>query len=264
MPDWGGDQDAVNLEFLADGTAKLQYDSATQVGLGLGVIPLRVNGAWLMRAVTAEVTLGTGGLSASTVYRVYAYDNGGATTLEASATAHATDATFGVEIKSGDPSRTLVGLLRTNASTQFEARFTRTYFGRSVVTQINFFTAGRALPNNQATFLEVHTEIRVEVVVFADGLVTASFAGEWGNNTAGHGAYLGIGVDGNAPTEPVTAFYPATTATSGTASVSIALTLAEGYHFFTIVGKAYTSGIVTCVGGATAGQRMALRVTAAR
>ena len=50
----------------------------------------------------AGITLATGGLAASTVYYVYAYDNSGTLTLEASATAYATQAGTGIRIKNGD------------------------------------------------------------------------------------------------------------------------------------------------------------------
>src|SRR5690348_7737883 len=69
------------------------------------------------------VTVGNGGLSASTTYYVYVYNNAGTLTLELSTTGHAMDTTSGnegVEIKSGDNSRSLVGMIRTNASSQFQ------------------------------------------------------------------------------------------------------------------------------------------------
>jgi hypothetical protein len=62
-------------------------------------------------------------LAASTLYWVYAFINSGVVTADFSTTARATSSTAGnegVEIKSGDDSRTLIGMVYTNASGQFQ------------------------------------------------------------------------------------------------------------------------------------------------
>ncbi|MCJ2144280.1 hypothetical protein MKL20_30200, partial [Methylobacterium sp. E-066] len=56
-------------------------------------------------------------MSAATLYYVYAYMNGSTLALEAVTTAHATDATYGHEIKTGDGTRTLVGMVYTGPGT---------------------------------------------------------------------------------------------------------------------------------------------------
>jgi hypothetical protein len=66
---------------------------------------------------SAGVTISNAGLAASTVYYVYARMSGGAMALELSTTGHTP--TNGVETKTGDTTRTLVGMVRTNASSQF-------------------------------------------------------------------------------------------------------------------------------------------------
>ncbi|MEK6712227.1 MAG: hypothetical protein AABZ64_16790 [Nitrospinota bacterium] len=66
----------------------------------------------------AGVTIDTTGLSANTLYWVYARDNAGAVALELSTTGFALD-NQGFPTKSGDVTRTLAGVAVTNGSTQF-------------------------------------------------------------------------------------------------------------------------------------------------
>lgn len=96
---------------------RFTFVNATTCQLALGVIPLRVGAVWQMRTISPAVTISNAGLTANTSYYAYAFDNASATQLEFSATGHVTDSAFGVEVKSGDPSRTLVGMVRTGAGT---------------------------------------------------------------------------------------------------------------------------------------------------
>jgi hypothetical protein len=85
----------------------------------------------------AGVSLAAAGLTASTTYFIYAYMNSGTMTLEASTTAHATSTTAGnkgTEIKSGDNTRTLVGIARVIAGPAWQdtaaQRFVISWFNR--------------------------------------------------------------------------------------------------------------------------------------
>jgi Phage tail-collar fibre protein len=71
----------------------------------------------LQRVPAAGVALPPTGLTANTLYYIYAYMVGAAITLEASTTGHVTSSIDGVEIKSGDQSRTLVGMAYTITGT---------------------------------------------------------------------------------------------------------------------------------------------------
>lgn len=68
---------------------------------------------------SSGVSLSNSGLSSSTTYHIYAYMNGSTMTLEASTTTHATSATDGIRIKTGDQTRTYVGSLETDGSSNF-------------------------------------------------------------------------------------------------------------------------------------------------
>lgn len=63
----------------------------------------------------AGVTLAIGAAAAATLYYIYAYMSGSTMTLEFSATGYSTQAGTGVPIKTGDATRTLVGLARSPA-----------------------------------------------------------------------------------------------------------------------------------------------------
>ncbi|MEB2654919.1 hypothetical protein SOP89_26500, partial [Pseudomonas siliginis] len=112
-------QHAVQLGQLGQvghGQCRLSYVSGTQLKLSpYNGNNLIINGV-PQQIPSAGVTLANTGLAASTKYYVYAYMNAGTMTLEAVTTAHATG-TNGVEQKSGDATRTLVGMILTDGST---------------------------------------------------------------------------------------------------------------------------------------------------
>jgi hypothetical protein len=118
---------------------RFQYTNATTCTL----IPykgdaIRIQGL-IYSIPTGGVTLSVTGLAGNTFYWVYAYVSGGAIALEASTTGRVTDTTpgnVGTEIKSGDPSRTLVGIVQTNATPAFfnlaQARGVRSWMNRRI------------------------------------------------------------------------------------------------------------------------------------
>jgi len=105
---------------LIHGQCYLSWASASSVTL------LPLNGNRLIIDGTSQtipaagVSLSNSGLTVSTTYNLYAYMNGSTMTLEASTTAHATSATDGIEIKSGDQTRTFVGAVDVDGSGDFE------------------------------------------------------------------------------------------------------------------------------------------------
>ncbi len=110
------------LNFAAnDGGATLTYTNATTLTLvpaAGGRIPIYTGGQIaLIELPAAGVTLSNSGLSAGTNYFVYARYTGTQILLEASTTGHANAS--GLEVKSDDISRSLVGLIWTNGSGQF-------------------------------------------------------------------------------------------------------------------------------------------------
>jgi hypothetical protein len=76
--------------------------------------------ACLTATTTSMYVLGvsSSSLSASTLYYIYLWDNSGTWVLDAETTAHATDSTTGIEIMSGDSTKTLVGMIHTDANSK--------------------------------------------------------------------------------------------------------------------------------------------------
>ncbi|MFP3556433.1 hypothetical protein SB861_37820 [Paraburkholderia sp. SIMBA_049] len=96
----------------------------------------------------AGVTLAAAGAVANTTYYIYAYMAGSVMTLEYSTTGHSQDANTGVEIKTGDSSRTLVGMGRATATGSFAAN-------SSQITCISWFNRRRRVASNSTNGLSL-------------------------------------------------------------------------------------------------------------
>lgn len=156
------------------GQVRLSYVSTTSIRLDrCNGTKLFVNGA--NRDVpSAGITLSNSGLSASTLYYIYAFMSGATMTLEASTTAPAADSTYGHQIKTGDSTRSLVGKVFMNGGGLFEdsaiLRYVASWFNRQLKTVANSQSA-----NSSSTTFAV--------------LQTMSFLG-WPGDTA---SFLAIG-----------------------------------------------------------------------
>jgi hypothetical protein len=199
------------------------------------------------------VTLANGGLAASQYYFVYAFDNAGTRTLEASITAHTADATTGIQIKTGDATRTLVGFLRTNASSQFEFGTGNlsvlSYYNRRqvahqtfIITDITFGGATPALIASGPNFLH-----------WGDAAVTFHWNMRAVYTTAG-GAWVTTQLDVDGAVMPGTSMLnmcPAVTTPFVPVGGSFVHgTLAEGFHSFGVRGGV-SAGVGHWVGAAS-------------
>jgi hypothetical protein len=144
--------------------------------------------------ITCDVT----GATAAALYYIYAYMSGSTMTLERSTTARVFDAATGVWVKTGDTSRTFVGLAMpatgpvwVNTSTD---RWVTSYFNRrprsmrSASISFNTSSTSWAEASGYISWIELaedHTQI------IANGSIYSS--------TAGQVSYLGVGVDGASP-----------------------------------------------------------------
>lgn len=134
---------------------------------------LTVNGA----AVTIPAvgpTLAVTGLTPDTTYYVYAYLNGATLTLEASATAPATH-TNGQQIKTGDATRSLVGMVNPITGPAFadaqNDRRVLSYYNRRRKSLYGAFTTNRT--TTSTTLAEVNAENRVRFLSW--GVADESF-----------------------------------------------------------------------------------------
>lgn len=137
------DPDAWRLVFSAS-------TSLTLKGIGQGGGTININGA--VASYTSDPVLSNSGLSASTLYRIYAYLNSGTVTLEASTTTSTADEYGVYSYKTGDSSRRFVGLAYTNTGAQFTVdmvRSARNEPGYSVLK--HYQPAGAAYPQTGST-----------------------------------------------------------------------------------------------------------------
>jgi hypothetical protein len=204
-------------------------------------------------------------LAASTVYYVYSFSNSGTLTADFSTTGHATSSTagnVGTEIKSGDGTRTLIGMIRTNVSSQFvdsaTQRFVRSWFNDPGIVGKTANISATGL--GTATNVEISTSLRVEFLTWSGEWVHIGVIGYGYNSVAGNSMVLSSGFDttaeqvGSSRFDTFTASINASTALS---SASDKNDLTEGYHFGT--GFYSTSG-----GAGTANFVVSTQVTAQR
>jgi hypothetical protein len=192
-------------------------------------------------------------LAANTTYYVYAFNNAGTITADfrTDGNGHLTDTTAGnegVEVRcstgtTADSTRTLIGLIRTNASSQFvdsyAQRFVRSWFNRKPAATINYFAADRT--TSSTTTVEINSEIRNEVLILAGESWLINIAGNISNNTTGARTFAGIGVDNAVGQQSGTYFHSSSANQAGACSATdLEVSLTEGYHYSTVVGNAST------------------------
>jgi len=220
-------------------------------------LPLKIGGVWKFKEIpSAGVTLSASGASADTTYFIYAFDSSGTLTLERSTTAHAIDSDTGIEVKSGDASRTLVGMARAitgpawaDTGTQ---RFVLSWFHRRGIGAVNGFSTDRT--TTSTTYVEVNSEIRVEFLTWADEAVLAGISGIALNSGLAL-TITSLGFDGTTAEDAWSGGHSG----AGGEAIPSALTLvrnglAEGYHFATLLGRV-GGGTGTWFGGSAVGAR---------
>lgn len=236
--------------FPQPGNAYFSYVGATSVSL----VPfngnfIKINGK-LYTIPSSGVTGTNAGLSANTLYYVYLYNNAGTLSLEFSTTVHATSATAGnagVEIKSGDDTRTLVGMVYTNASSQFTPNLVSSWFNRRLRSWRAGFTADRS--TSSTSFVELNAEIRVSFLLWGGESHTVLYNGAQSEAGGTTGTIeTAAGFDGTADLLARCMRTPSTslaTIAGGTARTGDS----EGFHYWTLLTRIVGSGTTTVWGG---------------
>ena len=230
---------------------RLSFVSATQIKFSpynggfvqiAGVIYAIPSGG-ITAANTSIFIDGVGGsnLAVSTLYYVYLFNNSGTLTVDFSTTGHATDSTvgnIGIEIKSGVTSRTLIGVVQTNGSSQFAdsvtSRTVLSWFNRRNRDLLGASTA--AATSTSASLASIAAGANVTALSWSDEASSFSAVGFASNNTSPDVTSVGVGID--------TVFQgAATTATSSTGGFNVShagradLTMSEGAHTITPFGS---------------------------
>jgi hypothetical protein len=260
-----------DLVDVAPAQCRLQYDSTTAISLQRYAgkyIPLKIGGTWGAKEIPeAGVSLANTGLTADTAYYIYAYDNSGTLTLEASTTTPAADSDTGLQVKTGDATRLLVGAVHLGSGTP--GTFVETTAAKQVASFYNrrrrsaraAFTANRTRANT--AYGEVNSEIRVSAWVWGDNAPFIMLSGNHANGTAGQATHTAVTRDSDTTNFVGHTFIDTgingATHNCGIAKLDPGATV--GKHFWTVAGK--TTGAPstgTWSGGADDGARTILEV----
>jgi hypothetical protein len=208
---------------------------------------LIINGA-LETIPAAGVTLAptgitlTNGLAGGPMQYIYAFMSAGVMTLEFSATASAVDATYGYSIKSGDGTRTLVGIWCASAANTWSAVATE---GASWFNPRQ--KAANTAPNNPSTasttaLSAITNAIAQPFVTFAGRLVRAVVRSSMSQSVATASMIVDLGLDGATGTGQMVSSINAQAAASGLESVErhADKTYTEGRHTLTPIGHTST------------------------
>jgi hypothetical protein len=248
---------AFEAATIGTGAGRLVFENATQVAFrpyNGRLLPVKDAAGWRNRDIGAGIVSGNPSaavnrvdgaanqaLAAGTTYLVTVFDNAGVLTFDFLTTlAHAVDATTGVEIKSGDDSRTVVGMVRTTTPVGFADSATKrlvlSWANRRPRALVNSFTVDRT--TTSTTYVEINSEIRLELLTWGDESVALSVAGSITNSGVA-GVRAGVALDST--TVPESGFESAGVVSNAGAGIPLGIAgwktgAAEGYHFVTLLG----------------------------
>jgi hypothetical protein len=212
-----------------------------------GVIYAIPSGGIVGLANTNVYVNGTAGqnLAASTAYYVYAFNNSGTITADFSTTTHATSATagnIGTEIKSGDDTRSLIGMIRTNVSSQFQNdaafRGVISWFNRRNIAIIG---AALLAGSSSTSFAELGTGARIFFLTWSEEAVHIGIGGQAYGSVSGWNYNINVGINSTTTlafvTDLVLVQHASTTNYSYPIGGFAAATVAEQFNYITPVWK---------------------------
>jgi hypothetical protein len=216
---------------------------------------ISINGV-LQTIPAAGVTLTPTGV-AGTLYYIYAFMVGAVMTLEAVVTGHSPDATTGIEIKTGDATRTLVGMARPIAGPAWAdtltQRFVISWENRRPITLRAPLGAGAG--NSGTSYSVLALQLLLEGLNWAGDSVSTRFQGTFSNNVANIVSSTSIFLDAVA-TDSISG----SGAYAGSAFQPVFCLLddspSEGYHAYQVYAKQNAGGSTsTYIGSGTPGDR---------
>jgi hypothetical protein len=207
----------------------------------------------------AAVTLSSAadtGLAVVGVWYVYVYDNnsdGVLDTLEFSPTGHITDA-YGVEVKSGDTSRVLVGMVAINSSggtpifaDDTTRRWVRSYYNRTKALLKTKATTQVSTGSTSTVELNA-SGLRSFFLCWADDLVAYDQVGEGQISSGAAAAILGFHLDGVGDQDSSTRIQ---TANLVPAVAAFRGQLAEGLHYMGVSANLSIGASVLTLGASS-------------
>lgn len=188
-PDSSPSQWRVLNEPLTHGSCRVSVVSSTSLRMSrYGGAGLVINSK-MEKIPSSGVTVSNSGLLANTGYYIYAFMNAGVMTLELSTTSR-TMHSDGVEIKSGDPSRTLVGWTSTAGGGLFQADtssaiVTMNWFNRRQRSTVISSATDIVFTNTSA--LELNSALRTYTAAWAGDSCVSNINGNFLNSLSGAG-----------------------------------------------------------------------------
>lgn len=245
--------------FPKNGNKVMIRGVAQRIPPGVGVISGGVTGTF-DRASIDKVPDKT--LAGKTLYYVYVYMRAGIMTMDFSTTGHKEDETYGTQVHIGDPSRTLVGMVRTDERGRFvgnaRAQLTISWCNRGHTGLIQQL-GGTSTSSKNLT--EVNAEYRIEWLqwginnTFRQGFTVPNIyiAGNVRNSKRGGHVQVAIAIDGVMCSYVMTYYQPYFWGDVGTVITAVigANGTDEGYHYASfLMGTGGTEGTAVMTSGA--------------
>jgi hypothetical protein len=192
----------------------------------------RLNGAFLTIAGIARlipaagVSLAPTGLVAGAVYFVYAYLNSGVMTLVCDTAGHTADSS-GVQVKTGDPTKTLVGMVYLANAGTFVSCAYATYFNRRGIMGIISGSGSGQVPTIWAA---------TGGLTWGDESITLLCSGFGSTPASGNTSVIYFQLDG-APVGQAIQYSNVQGGYAFPISLSAVATPSEGYHSYVIWGR---------------------------
>jgi hypothetical protein len=216
----------------------------------------------LSATTTSMYKGGTSGqsLSANTLYYIYLWNHSGTWVLDAETTGHATDSNTGIEIESGDDTKTLVGMIETNSGKKVftggktnvndDTNTVATWDNRISTTAYCYFVGSSVTLTNPSGPTQLSSSSSNECYFMSWGDAASFLSGQAGYNSSATGYNeTSIYIDGATEISN----YPAEGTSLQPQVASFGYAPTEGYHYTTLWGDctATTTGTWTAGGSLT-------------
>ncbi|HET9258268.1 MAG TPA: hypothetical protein VFO16_24145 [Pseudonocardiaceae bacterium] len=238
------------------------------------VVALYTAGAWKLYTFT-ERSFALSGLTSGKNYDVFLYDNAGTLTLELSAAwtsdtvrADAITQQDGIDVKSGNASRRLVGTIRTTGTTTTEDSFAKRLVWNKynrVPRSMSVFETAANWTYQTATWRQTNANAANQLAYVtgeAGTYITAQMMNQSNNtNASGVSHYLAIGVDSTTVPAVGSVTLSHATASSQTEVIVVAYTGVPGLGYHYLAGMEQSTATATTnwsASGTVSGQSVKL------
>ncbi|WP_159069320.1 hypothetical protein [Achromobacter xylosoxidans] len=181
----------ATTEFVQSSASGGQCRLSVASPTSLTLLPFNGNqiivGGYARQIPLGGVSISNSGLPANALRYVYAYSSSGAIALELSSTGHSVGPN-GVEVKNGDASRSLVGMIYTTASSQFADSHTQRLCANWFNRRSRAAVATLLVDTNFSTVVssEITANLRASALYWSNsGAYSLIANGSVSNNTAG-------------------------------------------------------------------------------